>query len=325
VLPRNSPSYVEELLAAAHLPAEASISVDGRDYPLAQALLESFEVTTVTRSFAKAYAAATGHQELAGLLDQSRHDDFRAYCHGREIVDVLQAYPPSGLTPQVFVGMLRRLQPRLYSIASSLLVHPEEAHLLVGLTRYDSHGRRREGVCSGYLCERLGDEEPVRIFPSPNPGFKLPARPDARVIMIGPGTGVAPFRAFLEEREASGCLGPLWLFFGDQHFATDFAYQLEWQRWHRSGLLARVDLAFSRDQNEKTYVQHRMRQASRDLYAWLEQGAHLYVCGDASKMAAAVHETLLDIVGKEGGKDREAAIAYVEALRSDRRYQRDVY
>jgi sulfite reductase (NADPH) flavoprotein alpha-component len=221
--------------------------------------------------------------------------------------------------------MLRRLQPRLYSVASSLLAHEEEVHLLVGLTRYDSHGRTRHGVCSGYLCERLGDDEPLRVYPSPNPGFRLPENPDARIIMVGPGTGIAPFRAFVEEREALGCRGRNWLFFGEQHFATDFLYQLEWQRWHKSGVLSRLDLAFSRDQAEKVYVQHRMREAGRDLYAWLQDGAHLYVCGDAGSMAADVHEALIAIVAKESGKDREAAVEYVEKLQASKRYQRDVY
>ncbi len=221
--------------------------------------------------------------------------------------------------------MLRRLQPRLYSIASSLLAHEEEVHLLVGLTRYESHGRVREGVCSSFVCERLGDDEPLRIYPSPNPNFKLPENPDARVIMIGPGTGVAPFRAFVEEREALGCRGRNWLFFGDQHFATDFLYQVEWQRWHKSGVLSHLDLAFSRDQPEKVYVQHRMGERGRDLYAWLQDGAHVYVCGDSSQMATDVHEALISIVGKEGGKSRDAAVEYVENLHASKRYQRDVY
>ena len=244
---------------------------------------------------------------------------------GREIIDVLTAYPPQGLAAQAFVGMLRRLQPRLYSIASSLLAHEEEAHLLVGLTRYESHGRAREGVCSGYLCQRRGEDEPLRVYLSPNPLFRLPASPDARVIMIGPGTGVAPFRAFVEERAALGCRGRNWLFFGDQHFTTDFLYQVEWQRWHKSGVLSRLDLAFSRDQPEKLYVQQRMRETARDIYAWLQDGAYLYVCGDASAMAADVHETLIAIAAEQGGKTREAAVEYVEGLQASKRYLRDVY
>jgi sulfite reductase (NADPH) flavoprotein alpha-component len=325
IVPRNSPAYVEELVAMARLAPEASVSVDGKERPLAEALGDTFEITTITRPFVKAYASQAGHAELGALLEKGKEEDFQKYVHGREIIDVLQAFPPGDVQPQTFLGMLRRLQPRLYSIASSLLAHEEEVHLLVGLTRYESYGRVREGVCSSYVCERLGDDEPVRVYPSPNPTFKLPENPDARVIMIGPGTGVAPFRAFVEERETLGCRGRNWLFFGDQHFATDFLYQIEWQRWHKSGVLSHLDLAFSRDQAEKIYVQHRMIERGRDLYAWLQEGAHVYVCGEAGKMAADVHEALISIVEKESGKGREAAVEYVETLQANKRYQRDVY
>jgi sulfite reductase (NADPH) flavoprotein alpha-component len=325
VLPRNAPTYVRDLLAVAGFAHDAPVAVDGKERPLQDALGETFEITTITRPFVKAYAAETKTAALAALLEQGQQENFQKYVYGREIIDVLQAYPPGGVSPQAFVGMLRRLQPRLYSIASSLLAHEEEVHLLVGLTRYESHGRVREGVCSTYLCERLGEDEPLRVYPSPNPNFKLPSNPDARIIMIGPGTGVAPFRAFVEEREALGCRGRNWLFFGDQHFTTDFLYQVEWQRWHKSGVLSHLDLAFSRDQSEKVYVQHRMTERARDLYAWLQDGAHIYVCGDADKMAADVHAALISIVSKEGGKDRDAAEEYVQDLQADKRYQRDVY
>ncbi len=325
ILPRNSPVYVRELLSVARLAPDAGVSVDGKDWPLAEVLGDTFEITTITRPFVKAYAAATGHAELGALLEKGREEDLKTYVHGREIIDVVQAFPPGDVQPQAFVGMLRRLQPRLYSIASSLLAHEEEVHLLVGLTRYESHGRVREGVCSSFVCERLGEDEPLRVYPSANPNFKLPENPDARIIMVGPGTGVAPFRAFVEERETLGCRGRNWLFFGDQHFATDFLYQIEWQRWHKSGVLSHLDLAFSRDQDQKVYVQHRMLERGRDLYAWLQEGAHVYVCGDAGQMAADVHEALVSIVGKEGGKGREAAVEYVENLHATKRYQRDVY
>ena len=325
VLPRNAPDYLAEILAATHLPIDAMVAVDGHDRTLHDALSETFEITTITRPFVKAYAAHTKSAELATLLDKGQEESFHDYVHGREIIDVLQTFPPAELTPQSFVGMLRRLQPRLYSIASSLLAHEDEVHLLVGRTRYQSHGRTRTGVCSGFLCERLGEDEPLRVFPSPNPNFRLPENPDARIIMIGPGTGLAPYRAFVEEREALGCRGRNWLFFGDQHFTTDFLYQLEWQRWHKSGVLSRLDLAFSRDQADKIYVQHRMLESGRDLYAWLQDGAHVYVCGEAGKMAADVHEALVTIVGKEGGKNRDAAVEYVEKLQASKRYQRDVY
>jgi sulfite reductase (NADPH) flavoprotein alpha-component len=325
VVPRNSPGYVDELLSAARLPGDAPVVVDGKEHRLADALADMFEITTITRPFVKAYAGHCKFPDLAGLLDKGRETEFRDYTYGREVIDLLQAYPPRDLSPQAWVGMLRRLQPRLYSIASSLRAHEEEVHLLVGLTRYQSHGRQREGVCSGFLCERLRDDEPLRVYMSPNPSFRLPQNPDARIIMIGPGTGVAPFRAFVEEREALGCRGRNWLFFGDQHFDTDFLYQIEWQRWHKSGVLSHLDLAFSRDQTEKVYVQHRMLERSRNLYAWLQEGAHVYVCGDAGRMAADVESALISIVSKESGKDREAAQEYVQALQSAKRYQRDVY
>ncbi len=325
VLPRNSESYVRELLAAARLPEDAPVTVDGQGWPLREALLETFEVTAITRPFLRAYVEVSGHAELASLLETERAEALRAYVHGREILDVLLAFPCDGLSAQAFVGMLRRLQPRLYSIASSPRAHEDEAHLLVGLTHYESHGRVREGVCSGYLCSRRGEDEPVRVYVSPNPAFRLPEDPEARVIMIGPGTGVAPFRAFIEERAARGGRGRNWLFFGDQHFATDFLYQLEWQRWYKSGVLSRLDLAFSRDQPEKIYVQQRMLENARDLYAWLQAGAHLYVCGDAGTMAVGVHETLIAIVARQGGKTREDAVEYVEGLQAGKRYVRDVY
>jgi sulfite reductase (NADPH) flavoprotein alpha-component len=325
VVPRNSPAYVRDLIAMTRLAPDAGVSVDGKERPLADALSDTFEITTITRPFVKAYASQIGNTELGALLDKGQEENFQKYVHGREIIDVLQAFPPGEVQAQTFVAMLRRLQPRLYSIASSLLAHEEEVHLLVGLTRYESHGRVREGVCSSFICDRLGEDEPLRVFPSPNPSFRLPDNPDARIIMIGPGTGVAPFRAFVEERETLGCRGRNWLFFGDQHFATDFLYQIEWQRWHKSGVLSHLDLAFSRDQTEKIYVQHRMLERGRDLYAWLQDGAHVYVCGDAGRMAADVHEALVSIVSKEGGKSREAALEYVDNLRSSKRYQRDVY
>jgi len=325
VLAENAPDYVAEVLAALHFAADERVVVDGRERPLGEALTDSFEITTITRSFLKAYAAQTKHPGLANLCQREQQERFRQYAFGRELVDVLAGYPPTRMTAQTFVGMLRRQRPRLYSIASSPRAHPEEAHLLVKLLHYESHGRARIGVASGFLCERIVEAAALHVYPSPNPGFRLPQDPDARVIMIGPGTGVAPFRAFVEERAALGARGHNWLFFGEQHRATDFLYQAEWQRWQRAGVLSRLDLAFSRDQPAKIYVQHRMREHGRELFAWLEAGAHVYVCGEGSKMATAVHEALLEIVGKEGGMSQDAASAYVEQLRTSRRYQRDVY
>jgi sulfite reductase (NADPH) flavoprotein alpha-component len=325
IWPHNSAEAIRDLLALARLDAEAVVTVDGHQRSLEQALAELLEIRTITRSFLAAYLAATPHAGLAELLEPGRDADFRAYARGREIVDVLQDYPPDGLTAQAFVDMLRRLHPRLYSVASSLRAHENEVHLLVGLTRYESHGRERKGACSSYLSERIGNREVLRVYLSSNPNFKLPADPEAPIIMVGPGTGVAPFRAFMEEREILGSRGRNWLFFGEQHAATDFLFQDELQRWHKSGLLERLDLAFSRDQAEKVYVQHRMREHGRDLYGWLEEGAHVYVCGEGGQMAVGVHEALVEIVAKHGARTHEAAVQYVDALRSSKRYQRDVY
>jgi sulfite reductase (NADPH) flavoprotein alpha-component len=325
IVPRNDPAYVDDFLAAARLSPEATVTLNDENRSLRETLIEMFEVTTITRPFLKAYAAIAGHEALTTMASPGQDETFRNFVCGREIIDVLFAYPPNQLTPQSLIGMLRRLQPRLYSIASSLLTHEEEVHLTIGVTRYEAHGRKRHGVCSTYLGDRLGEAEPVRVYLSPNPTFRLPADPATPILMIGPGTGIAPFRAFVEEREALGATGKNWLFFGDQHFTTDFLYQTEWQRWLKSGTLTRMDVAFSRDQPQKIYVQHRLNEKSRDVYAWLEEGAAVYVCGDAQHMAADVHETLISIIAKEGGKARDAAMEYVQALHKTKRYQRDVY
>nr|MCU0751758.1 sulfite reductase [NADPH] flavoprotein alpha-component [Akkermansiaceae bacterium] len=242
-----------------------------------------------------------------------------------EIVDAIEEFAPNGLPADALAGIFRKLPPRLYSIASSPLLHPDEVHLTVAAVRYQAHGRQRKGVCSTYLADLVKPGDKVPVFVQPNKNFRLPADGSAPVIMIGPGTGIAPFRAFVEHRAALGASGRNWLFMGDQHYLYDFLYQLEWQDHLKSGALSRLDVAFSRDQPEKIYVQHRMMQRARDLYAWLEEGAHFYVCGDATRMAADVHEALVSIVQTEGSKSREAAESYVEDLRKSKRYQRDVY
>jgi sulfite reductase (NADPH) flavoprotein alpha-component len=194
----------------------------------------------------------------------------------------------------------------------------------VGVTRYEAHGRKRKGVCSTYLADRVTLDETLRVYVDHNKNFKLPASVETPVIMVGPGTGIAPFRAFVEEQEFRGATHN-WLFFGEQHFDTDFLYQTEWQQWLKSGVLTRMDVAFSRDQTEKLYVQHRMRQKAKDLYAWIQEGAHFYVCGDESRMAHDVHQALIDILREQGGRSAEDAEAYVKQMQKDRRYQRDVY
>lgn len=325
VVARNDPAYVEDLLKSAGWKGDEPITSGGATMPLREAMVEKLEITTITRPFLKAYAEKTGADKLKALLDDGAKDKLKTYLDGREIIDVVAEFAPKGLSPADFAGMLRNLQPRLYSIASSLLAHPDEVHLTVGLTKYESHGRLRKGVCSTYIAERHGADEALRVFVEHNAGFKLPADHEAPVIMIGPGTGIAPFRSFVEEREALGAPGRNWLFFGDQHFNTDFLYQVEWQRWLKAKVLTRLDVAFSRDQAEKVYVQHRMLQHAKDLYAWIQEGAHIYVCGDAGKMAADVNAALVDIISTQGGKSREEAEKDLIAMTLQKRYQRDVY
>jgi sulfite reductase (NADPH) flavoprotein alpha-component len=220
---------------------------------------------------------------------------------------------------------MRKLPPRLYSIASSLQAHPDEVHLTVGVVRYNSHGRDRKGVCSSFLADDLPVGQTVDVFVSPNKHFKLPDDPNTPLIMVGPGTGIAPFRAFIEERAATGAKGKNWLFFGDQHYLTDFLYQTEWQGYLKQGLLTKLDVAFSRDQSEKVYVQDRMLANSQELYQWLEKGAYFCVCGDASRMAADVDRALHQVIEAAGNKSAEQAVEYVKQMKADKRYLKDVY
>jgi sulfite reductase (NADPH) flavoprotein alpha-component len=240
------------------------------------------------------------------------------------VVDIVRRFPVAGIMPQGVATALRPLQPRLYSIASSLAAAPDEAHLTVAPVRYELHGEPRTGVASGLLADRGEPDTVLPVFVQSNIHFRLP-EDDVPIVMIGAGTGVAPYRAFLQEREARGAGGKSWLFFGERNFRTDFLYQVEWQEWLRSGLLGRMDVAFSRDQADRVYVQHRMRERARDLFAWMEEGAHVYVCGDAARLAPDVHQALIDVVAAEARVGRESAEDYVRQLQADQRYQRDVY
>lgn len=330
VYPKNDPAYVEHLLANLPWNGYTEVLVEGEAMTIREAFYKYLDVTQLSRSWLERYAERVGNVELQRWLgDDKRLDE---YLWGRQILDLVGDFPPRGVSAQTFVDGLRRLPPRLYSIASSLKVHPGQVHLTVGVVRYHAHGRNREGVCSTYLANRLGSPdaqdcggERPRIYVQPNKSFRLPVDPARDIIMIGPGTGVAPFRAFVEEREATAASGKNWLFFGDQHRSCDFLYAEEWEDKLRRGVLTRLDLAFSRDQAEKIYVQHRMQENARSLYAWLEEGAYCYVCGDASRMARDVHEALIGVVMQAGGKSREAAETYVDEMAAAGRYQRDVY
>ena len=327
VFPKNDPVLVEELLAALGCKGEEPVKdAHGRDSSLHTALLNTFVITQPPPSLVKEAATRAGNSELLALLDPARKADFDKWIWGREVMDVLKSCPAATFAPQEFCGFLRKLGPRLYSISSSPKAHPGEVHLTVAAVRYESHGRVRKGVCSTWLADRVAlDESPVPVFVQTSHGFRLPKNGDTPIIMVGPGTGIAPFRAFIEERRAMGATGKSWLFFGDQQRATDFLYEEELAAWHHDGSLTRLDLAFSRDQAEKIYVQDRMREHAGEIGSWLEAGAHFYVCGDAKRMAKDVDAALREIIAKAGGKSTEQAAEVVAKLKTDLRYQRDVY
>lgn len=325
VCPTNAPDVINDLLAVLHFSEDEKVTVEKETVTLREAFTRLLEITIITRPVIQKYATLVKRKKLDALLAEDNKEALSAYLYGREIVDMVTDFPSKSISPQEFVDCLRKLPPRLYSIASSLKQHPDEVHLTVAAVRYQSHGRARKGVASTYLADRIGDDVKVPVYVDANSNFKLPADSSKPVIMIGPGTGVAPFRAFVEEREATGATGRNWLFFGDQHFTTDFLYQAEWQRYHKSGLLNKISVAFSRDQAHKVYVQHRMVEQSRELYAWLQDGAHLYVCGDEKRMAHDVHDALINLVAKEGQLSRDHAEEYVKLLQKEKRYQRDVY
>jgi sulfite reductase (NADPH) flavoprotein alpha-component len=327
VAPFNAPDTVQAILAAAKLSGNEEIenkNTDGRK-SLADALRDDLDITALSRNVLAKLAEASDSQNLNALLMDDAKESLKQFIKGREIVDAIEQFAPSGLSADALAGLFRKLPPRLYSIASSPLAHPDEVHLTVAAVRYEAHGRQRKGVCSTYLADLVKPGDKVPVFVQPNKKFRLPSDGSTPIIMVGPGTGIAPFRSFVEHRAALGTTGKNWLFMGDQHYLYDFLYQLEWQDYLKSGALNRIDVAFSRDQPEKVYVQHRMAQRARDLYAWLQDGAHFYVCGDATRMAADVHETLITIVQKEGSQSRDAAEAYLEDLKKSQRYQRDVY
>ncbi|WP_280563263.1 assimilatory sulfite reductase (NADPH) flavoprotein subunit [Chromohalobacter sp. 48-RD10] len=322
IVPQNDPTYVDELLTALRLDGETPYE-EGRQ--LRDALLNDFEVTTLTRPFLNHWAEISDDAELRRLLDEESRDELREWLQGRHIIDVLEHFPVEGLEADTFIRALRKLPPRLYSIASSQAAAPDEVHLTVAVVRYETHGRARGGVATTYLADRVSPGDQVPIYIDHNKHFKLPDDDAVPIVMIGPGTGVAPFRAFLQEREARGASGDNWLFFGDRRRRSDFLYQAEWLQWRKTGLLSRLDVAFSRDQQDKVYVQDRLREQAATLYDWLQAGAYVFVCGDAERMAPDVHQALLDVIREQGRYDEEAAAEYLRDLQQQKRYQRDVY
>ena len=314
IVPVNDPAVVEAVLAPVGL---------GGDAGLHKALAERHDVTTLTGHLVRSYAELTGDASLSSLANDANR--LAEFLPGRHVADLLDAYP-NRLTPEQLTGLLRPLPPRLYSIASSQAATPDEVHVLVGAVRYRTHERDRGGVTSTFIADRRKKGDRLRVYVKPNNHFRLPEDPATPVIMIGPGTGVAPFRAFMQERDAAGVTGTrTWLLFGDRTYMQDFLYQLEWQDLLHRGVLGRIDVAFSRDQDAKVYVQHRLWEQRRDLYAWLQDGARVYVCGDQAHMAKDVHAALRDIIADGAGGTPEAAEAELEAMKRQGRYLLDVY
>ncbi|HDZ8896064.1 TPA: assimilatory sulfite reductase (NADPH) flavoprotein subunit [Aeromonas dhakensis] len=315
----NDADLVGEVLALAHLSGDEATARGS----LREVLSRELELTRLHGGFITGLAEISDNAALKDLAGDKAQ--VNALVASAQVVDVLKRFP-TALTAEQLLGLLRPLTPRLYSIASSQSEVEEEVHLTIGVVRYPQEdGTVRSGAASSYLADRLPEDAEVRVFVEHNDNFRLPQNPDTPVIMVGPGTGIAPFRAFLQEREAQGAEGKNWLFFGNPHFTQDFLYQVEWQRYVKSGLLSKISLAFSRDQANKIYVQDRLREAGLELYQWLEAGAHFYVCGDANHMAKDVQEALLDVIAEHGKKSREEAEEYLSELRRAKRYQRDVY
>lgn len=322
IVPKNDAELVGELLNELTWDPQDSVVVEGQNLSLKESLTSYFEITLLTKGLLQKVGELSTNKDLHELL--ANDENLKEYIKGRDLLDLVREFGSWGSSAQDFVSVLRKIPARSYSIASSLEANPDEVHLTIGVVNYEAHGRKRKGVASNLAAElQPGDQIPVYV--QHNSNFKLPENPDAPIIMVGPGTGVAPFRAFMQEREEIGATGKSWMFFGDQHFVTDFLYQTEWQGWLKDGVLTKMDVAFSRDAEEKVYVQHRMLENSKELFQWLQEGAYFYVCGDKDHMAKDVQNTLIEIIEKEGNLNREQAEEYLANLRQEKRYVRDVY
>jgi sulfite reductase (NADPH) flavoprotein alpha-component len=327
IYPKNDSDLVDMLLMELDWDPEETVKVNkqGELRQFRESLISDFEITVLTKSLIEQAAQLSGNEDLKELLKPGNEERLKEYREGRDLLDFVRDFGSWGESAQEFVSILRKMPARLYSIASSLSAYPDEVHLTIGAVRYESHGRERKGVCSILCADRLQPGDLLPIYIQHNQNFKQPKNPDTPIIMVGPGTGIAPFRSFIQDREESEAKGKTWLFFGDQHFVTDFLYQTEWQKWLKTGVLTKMDVAFSRDTDEKVYVQDRMREQSGELYEWLQEGAAVYICGDEKNMAHDVHNTLIEIIEKEGNMSHADAQAYLEDMQQNKRYQRDVY
>ena len=323
VLPVNCSEVVDDLLSVLGFSGTEPVQIGEESFSLKDTLLHKFACTVLSKIQIKKFNDIARVPALEELLKIENKNDLVDYMWGRELIDLFKEYPQQGLAVEDFVSLLRPMPPRLYSIASSLKAHSEEVHLTVAVVRYDSHGRKRKGVCSSYLAERVGETIPCYFHPNKN--FKLPAVQNAPIIMVGPGTGIAPFRAFIEERMATGASGKNWLFFGDRSQKTDYLYGEEWIRYQKEGILNELDLAWSRDQEEKVYVQHKMLERGAELWNWIQEGALFYVCGDASRMAKDVDQALRTIAQEHGSMSEEDSAVWIKSLQKEKRYLKDVY
>ncbi|EOX3354239.1 assimilatory sulfite reductase (NADPH) flavoprotein subunit [Vibrio cholerae] len=318
----NRPQLVNALLDSVGLSGHEEVQVDGETLSLHLALTHHYEITAANPQLVAQFAELAQSQKLTSLAQDK--EALREYATRTQVIDVLREEKVT-LSATQLLSLLRRLTPRLYSIASSQSEVGEEVHLTVGVVEYEYEGEQRLGGASSFLAHQLEEGAPVKVFVEHNNNFKLPSDDNAPLIMVGPGTGIAPFRSFIQERENRGAAGKNWLLFGDRTFTQDFLYQVEWQKYLKSGVLNRLDVACSRDQHEKVYVQHRLLEQAELVWQWLQEGAYFYVCGDASRMAKDVHQALITVVEQQGGLNREQAEEYVSELRKAKRYQRDVY
>ncbi len=325
VVPTNCPELVANIIKALGCSGDEEEPINSELMKFSEALRSQFEIKLPSKELLEEIAKRSGDQELNNLLNAGDKDKLNDYLWGRDTLDLLLQFPTVEFSAAEFLRLLKPLQHRAYSISSSGSQYPNSVHLTVASVRYDAHGRQHKGVCSTYLADLVDQDGEVRIFFTPNNNFRIPADDSLPMIMVGPGTGIAPFRAFLQEREYRQASGKNWLFFGDRNASTDFIYREEIEAMQASGLLTRLDLAFSRDQQEKIYVQDRMLENGAELYAWLEQGGYFFVCGDAYRMAKDVDQALLDVIRIHGQKSVTEAMDYVNQLKKDKRYVRDVY
>lgn len=327
VVPSNDPELVALILEEMKWDAEEAVVINkqGETLPLKEALTTYFEITLLSKKILQGAVEFTENEELKNLVMVENADKLKEYTYGRDLLDMLQDFGPWKASVQEIVALLRKMTPRLYSIASSIAANPGQVHLTIGAVRYTAYGRERKGVCSVQVAERVQVGDTIPVFVQANKHFNMPESLDTDIIMVGPGTGIAPFRSFIQERSVNNAAGRSWLLFGDQHAASDFLYQDEFEQYQKDGVLTKIDAAFSRDTDHKVYVQHKMIENGKELFEWLQNGASFYVCGDKQFMAKDVHSALLTVIEKEGGMTQEEAEAYLNDMQSQGRYQRDVY